>query len=51
MRRLLFLILAVNVVDSPAAFSAVSNDDIEQLREQLAAVSLRLEELAAATRV
>ena len=47
MRRLLFLILAVNVVDSPAAFAAVSNDDIEQLREQLAAVSLRLEELAA----
>ena len=47
MRRLFFLMSAVILVASPAAFAAVSEADIEELREQLAAVSQRLEELAA----
>jgi hypothetical protein len=47
MRQVLFLILAVNLVASPAVFAAVSDEDFELLRKQLAAVSQRLEELAA----
>ena len=47
MRRLLFLMSAVSLVASPASFAAVSDADIEQLREQLAAMSQRLDELAA----
>jgi len=47
MKRLLFLVSAASLVASPAAFAAVSEADIEELREQLAAVSQRLEELAA----
>jgi hypothetical protein len=37
---------AVILVASPAAFAAVSEADIEQMREQLAAMSQRLDELA-----
>ena len=47
MKRILFLMLAVNVVALPTAFAAVSDTEIAQLREQLAAVSQRLEQLAA----
>jgi hypothetical protein len=47
MRRILFLMLAVNFVVLPTAVAAVSDEDFELLREQLAAVSQRLEELAA----
>jgi Ni/Co efflux regulator RcnB len=47
MKRILFLIFAANFIASPMAFAAVSDEDIEQLREQLAAVSERLEKLAA----
>jgi hypothetical protein len=47
MKRILFLMLAVNVVTLPTAFAAVSDTEIAQLREQLAAVSQRLEQLAA----
>jgi hypothetical protein len=47
MKRILFLAVAASIVLSPAAFAAVSDEDFEELREQLAAVSARLEELAA----
>jgi len=47
MKRLLLLTLVVGLVNSPASFAAVSEEDFEQLRAQLAAVSQRLEELAA----
>ena len=47
MKRILFLMIAVNFLAVPAANGAVSEEDIQQLREQLAAVSQRLEELAA----
>ena len=46
MRRLFLLMPAVILVASPAAFAAVSEADIEQMREQLAAMSQRLDELA-----
>ena len=46
MRRLFFLMPAVILVASPATFAAVSEADIEQMREQLAAMSQRLDELA-----
>ena len=47
MKRILFLWVAASIVLSPAAFAAVSDEDFAELREQLAAVSVRLEELAA----
>jgi len=47
MKRILTLALAANFVASPATFAAVSEADLELLREQLAAVSQRLEDLAA----
>ena len=47
MKRFLFLLLAVNGIAVPCANGAVSDEDIEQLREQIAALSQRLEELAA----
>ena len=46
MKRILFLTLVGFFVASPAAIAAVSDEDFEQLREQLAAISQRLEELA-----
>ena len=47
MRRKLFLLLMINVFAWSTAFGAVSDEDFEQLRRQLAAVSQRLDELAA----
>ena len=47
MKRTLFLAVLASIVLTPAAFAAVSDEDIAELREQLAAVSARLEELAA----
>ena len=47
MNRLFFLMLVVCFVVSPTAYAAISDADFEQLRQQLAAVSQRLEELAA----
>jgi hypothetical protein len=47
MNRFLFLTMAIGLVTSPTSSAAVSEEDFEQLRQQLAAVSQRLEELAA----
>lgn len=47
MKQAFFLILAVNLVGATTTFAAVSDEDIERLRAQLAAVSQQLEELAA----
>ena len=47
MKRILSLAVAASIIISPAAFATVSDEDIAELREQLAAVSARLEELAA----
>ena len=47
MKRILFSTLVASIVLTPAAFAAVSDEDFAQLREQLAAVSARLDELAA----
>jgi len=47
MKRILALIIAVNFLAVPTAYAAVSDEDIQQLREQLAALSQRLDELAA----
>jgi hypothetical protein len=47
MKRTFILVLAITFVASPRVFAAVSDEDFEQLRQQLAAVSQRLEDLAA----
>jgi hypothetical protein len=47
MRRLSFLLLAINLIAAPAAFGAVTDDDLELMRQQLAAMSDRLDALAA----
>ena len=47
MKRTLSLMLAGFFVASPAAIAAVSDEDFEQLRDQLAAISQRLDDLAA----
>ena len=47
MKRILSLAVAASIVISPAALAAVSDEDFAELREQLAAVSARLEQLAA----
>jgi hypothetical protein len=47
MKRILFLAVVASIVLSPTAFAAVSDEDLAELREQLSAVSARLEELAA----
>ena len=47
MKRLLSLTVAASIIFSPVAFAAVSDEDFAALREQLAAVSARLDELAA----
>lgn len=47
MKRLFFLMLAVGTFTASTSFAAVSEEDFEQLREQVAALSQRLEELAA----
>lgn len=47
MKKVFFLLLGASLSTAPASYAAVSEADFTQLREQLAAVSLRLEELAA----
>ena len=47
MRRKVFFLLACAVLAAPTASGAVIDEDFEQLRQQLAAVSQRLDELAA----
>jgi len=47
MRPLSFLLLAINAFAAPAALGAVTDEDFEQLRQQLSAVSQRLDALAA----
>jgi len=47
MKRFILLALLLNFIESPTAFAAVSDEDISQLRSQLAELSLRLEQLAA----
>ena len=47
MKRILSLVIAASIVVAPAASSATSDDEIKQLREQLASISQRLDELAA----
>ncbi len=47
MKRILTLAVAMTVYVAPSAFAEVSEEDFEQLRAQLQAVSARLEELAA----
>ena len=47
MKRILVLSVVASIVLTPTAFAAVSDEDFAELREQLAAVSARLEELAA----
>ncbi len=46
MKRMLCLSIAISLLAGPTAFGAVSDEDFEQLRQQLAAVSQRLDELA-----
>ena len=47
MKRVILPILASSLFFSTTAFGAVSEEEIQELREQLAAMSQRLEELAA----
>ena len=47
MKRLLFLTVASSIILTPAAFAAVSDEEFAVLREQLAAVSARLDQLEA----
>ena len=47
MKRILCLAVASSIIITPAAFAAVSDEDFAELREQLAAVSVRLDQLEA----
>ena len=47
MKRKLLLLLVVNIFFTSTAFAAVSDEEFEELRRQLAAVSQRLDALAA----
>jgi putative porin len=47
MRPLSFLLLAINAFAAPAALGAVTDEDFETLRQQLSAMSQRLDTLAA----
>ncbi len=47
MKRILSLAMVVTITMAPAAFAQVSEAEFQQLREQLAAVSARLDELEA----
>lgn len=47
MKRILPLTVAMSIITASPANAAVSDEDFQLLREQLAAVSVRLEELAA----
>jgi len=45
MKRILSAMVAASIILTPAAFAAVSDEEFAQLREQLAAISVRLDEL------
>jgi hypothetical protein len=47
MKQIIFLMIVVNLFVASTANAAVSDEEFQQLREQLAAVSQRLDELAA----
>ena len=47
MKRTLFWLVLASIALTPAAFAAVSDEEFAELREQLEAISARLEELAA----
>lgn len=47
MKRTLFWLVLASIALTPAAFAAVSDEEFTELREQLAAISARLDELAA----
>ena len=47
MKRVFVPILATSLLFSSTAFGAVSEEEIQELREQLAVLSQRLDELAA----
>ena len=47
MKRIIGLALLMNFIAAPVAFAEVTDEDIAQLRQQLAAMSQRLEQLAA----
>jgi hypothetical protein len=47
MKRILSLTVVASILFTPAAFAAVSDEDFAHLRQQLAAVSARLDELEA----
>ena len=47
MKRILSAMVAASIILTPAAFAAVSDEEIAQLREQLAAVAIRLDQLEA----
>jgi hypothetical protein len=47
MRRTSFLLLVITIIAAPRAFGAVTDQDIELMRQQLAAMSDRLDALAA----
>ena len=47
MRRMSFLLLAFSMLATPAAFGAVTDQDLDDLRQQLSAMSARLDMLAA----
>ena len=46
MRRNLLLLLVISALAAQTAYGAVSDEDLEQLRQQIAAMSQRLDELA-----
>ena len=47
MRRMSFLLLALSILAAPTTFAAVTDEDFAELRQQLAAMSARLDALAA----
>ena len=47
MKQILSMVVASSIILTPAAFAAVSDEEIAQLREQLAAVAVRLDQLEA----
>ena len=47
MKQILSLAVAASIIISPVASAAVSDEDFAALREQLAAVSARLDQLEA----
>jgi hypothetical protein len=47
MKRILSMAVVSSIILTPAAFAAVSDEEFAQLREQLAAISVRLDQLEA----